>query len=114
MVSLDYPLITIIFGMLLLCVDEIASLIMFDNCDNSRLSACQLIFCVNNVCTYVQHMEEQEKEHVECFEDLIVERRVRPSLLLPLWELAGYALGEYVDADCMCTHDLFYWFTSCL
>ena len=34
--------------------------------------------------------------HVEMFDKLVVERRVRPSLLLPLWELAGYALGKFV------------------
>jgi ubiquinone biosynthesis monooxygenase Coq7 len=38
-------------------------------------------------------MMEQEVEHLETFEDLLNERGVRPSLLDPLWGVAGYALG---------------------
>ncbi len=41
----------------------------------------------------IQHMMEQEVEHLETFEDLLNERGVRPSLLDPLWGVAGYALG---------------------
>ena len=40
-------------------------------------------------------METQEKDHVESFEKLVVQRRVRPSLFLPLFECAGFALGEH-------------------
>ena len=38
-------------------------------------------------------MADQEKEHIETFEKLIVENRVRPTFFLPLWNLAGFALG---------------------
>ncbi|BBK35178.1 2-nonaprenyl-3-methyl-6-methoxy-1,4-benzoquinol hydroxylase [Allostella sp. ATCC 35155] len=41
----------------------------------------------------IRHMAEQESRHLESFERLIVERRVRPTALLPVWHLAGYALG---------------------
>ena len=41
----------------------------------------------------IQHMADQEKEHIEKFEELIVSERVRPTALLPLWNIAGYALG---------------------
>ena len=41
----------------------------------------------------IRHMTEQEKEHLEAFEKLIFERRVRPTLLTPLWHAAGFALG---------------------
>ena len=41
----------------------------------------------------IQHMADQEQEHIEKFQDLIVEERVRPTALLPLWSIAGYALG---------------------
>ena len=41
----------------------------------------------------IQHMAEQEQEHVETFEKLIVQHRVRPTALLPLWNIAGFALG---------------------
>lgn len=39
------------------------------------------------------HMLHQEEVHLRDLNKLIVERRVRPSLLLPLWEAAGFALG---------------------
>jgi len=38
-------------------------------------------------------MLDQEKEHLKRFEDLIADRRVRPTALLPLWHIAGFALG---------------------
>lgn len=38
-------------------------------------------------------MWEQEKEHLKEFERLIPKYRVRPTALLPLWNIAGYALG---------------------
>jgi len=41
----------------------------------------------------VREMAEQERKHLERFEKLVVERRVRPTALTPLWHVAGYALG---------------------
>jgi 3-demethoxyubiquinol 3-hydroxylase len=41
----------------------------------------------------VRAMAEQEAKHLETFERLMVEGRVRPTLLTPLWHVAGYALG---------------------
>lgn len=41
----------------------------------------------------LRHMLEQEQHHRKTFERLIRERRVRPTALLPLWHLAGFALG---------------------
>ena len=41
----------------------------------------------------IQHMADQEQEHIETFEKLIVQHRVRPTALLPLWNIAGFALG---------------------
>ena len=41
----------------------------------------------------LHHMTEQEKKHLETFEKLAVERRVRPTLLTPIWHAAGFALG---------------------
>ncbi|NKB60305.1 MAG: demethoxyubiquinone hydroxylase family protein [Alphaproteobacteria bacterium] len=41
----------------------------------------------------VKEMAEQEREHLETFDRLIAERRVRPTALGPLWNVAGYALG---------------------
>tara|TARA_B100000029_G_scaffold155133_1_gene150475 strand:- start:202 stop:792 length:591 start_codon:yes stop_codon:yes gene_type:complete len=41
----------------------------------------------------IQHMADQEQEHIEKFNDLLIEKRVRPTALLPLWNIAGFALG---------------------
>jgi 3-demethoxyubiquinol 3-hydroxylase len=38
-------------------------------------------------------MARQEAGHLARFEDLMARRRVRPTLLQPLWHVAGYALG---------------------
>jgi ubiquinone biosynthesis monooxygenase Coq7 len=41
----------------------------------------------------LRHMQAQEQHHLDTFKALIGERRVRPTLMLPLWHLAGFALG---------------------
>ena len=41
----------------------------------------------------IEHMKVQELHHLETFEKLIVERKVRPTVLHPLWNVAGFALG---------------------
>ena len=41
----------------------------------------------------IQHMADQEQEHIDKFNELLVEKRVRPTALLPLWNVAGFALG---------------------
>lgn len=41
-------------------------------------------------------MKVTEEEHLAGMERLIRERRVRPTALLPLWHVAGYALGMYM------------------
>lgn len=46
----------------------------------------------------IQHMMEQEVEHLQTFERLLNERRVRPSVLDPLWGAAGFALGAVTAA----------------
>jgi 3-demethoxyubiquinol 3-hydroxylase len=46
----------------------------------------------------LRHMQEQEKQHLQRFEDLLVRRRVRPTALLPLWHVAGFALGAATAA----------------
>ena len=38
-------------------------------------------------------MESQEQAHLARFDQLITERRVRPTALAPVWRLAGFALG---------------------
>ncbi|KAF0308057.1 5-demethoxyubiquinone hydroxylase, mitochondrial [Amphibalanus amphitrite] len=41
----------------------------------------------------IQHMWDQEKEHKAKFEELIPKYRARPTVMLPLWNMAGYVLG---------------------
>lgn len=41
----------------------------------------------------IAHMAEQEEKHLAAFNKLLPEHRVRPSALMPLWHVAGYALG---------------------
>lgn len=41
----------------------------------------------------VKHMHEQELRHLETFDRLVSERRVRPTALQPIWHVAGFALG---------------------
>ena len=41
----------------------------------------------------IQHMWDQEKRHRAKFEELIRKHRVRPTVLTPLWNVAGFALG---------------------
>ena len=38
-------------------------------------------------------MEAQEQAHLARFDQLVTERRVRPTALAPVWRLAGFALG---------------------
>ena len=41
----------------------------------------------------IAHMAEQERGHLDKFNALLNERRVRPTALAPVWHVAGYALG---------------------
>ena len=38
-------------------------------------------------------MWDQEKEHLQKFQQIIAERRVRPTVLVPVWNIAGFVLG---------------------
>ena len=41
----------------------------------------------------IGHMARQEQKHLDTFDRLLIERRVRPTLLAPFWHVAGFALG---------------------
>ena len=41
----------------------------------------------------IEEMKEHEKEHCEYFENEIKIRNIKPTRLLPLWDLLGVALG---------------------
>lgn len=41
----------------------------------------------------IARMAAQEERHLARFNAMMIERRVRPTLLQPLWSVAGFALG---------------------
>ena len=41
----------------------------------------------------LRRMAEQEQRHLDEFDRMMVARRVRPTILQPLWHVAGFALG---------------------
>ena len=41
----------------------------------------------------IREMAEAEQAHLDAFDALLVERRVRPTALAPVWHVAGFALG---------------------
>ena len=51
-------------------------------------------------------MWEQEKVHLELFERLMKGRRVRPTVLMPVWNIAGFALGELSNSYCSTSDQL--------
>ena len=47
----------------------------------------------NRTVDAIRHMAEQEQEHLKRFDELVNQRRVRPTALQPVWQVAGFALG---------------------
>ena len=47
----------------------------------------------NGAAKKIRHMAEQEQHHLDAFEKLVLDRRVRPTALSPVWHVAGFALG---------------------
>jgi 3-demethoxyubiquinol 3-hydroxylase len=41
----------------------------------------------------IRRMAGEEKRHLAAFDELVRARHVRPTMLQPLWHVAGYALG---------------------
>ena len=41
----------------------------------------------------IREMAAQEEAHLKAFDAMIVRRRVRPTLLMPLWHVGGFAMG---------------------
>ncbi len=46
----------------------------------------------------LRHMQAQEQVHLDTFGKMIVQRRVRPTAMLPFWHVAGFALGALTAA----------------
>ena len=45
------------------------------------------------VAPTIKHMLEQEQDHLKKFDELLNDNKVRPSALMPIWHIAGLALG---------------------
>ncbi len=77
--------------------DEIARILRVDHAGEygaTRIYEGQLdVLGSGPAAAVVRRMAEAEKRHLARFETLLRERRVRPTLLHPLWTVAGYALG---------------------
>ncbi len=61
----------------------------------TRIYAGQLAILRRNSANarLIARMAAQEQRHLERFDRMIAERRVRPTALQPLWNIAGFALG---------------------
>ena len=58
-----------------------------------QLLALKTIKQDENLLNIIEEMKEQEKEHLEYFEKEIQKRKIKPTYLLPLWDVMGVALG---------------------
>lgn len=61
----------------------------------TRIYAGQLAVLRRNApeAKLIARMAAQEQRHLDRFNQLMAERRVRPTALQPLWNVAGFALG---------------------
>ena len=60
---------------------------------DGQLLALQLLKADPDLEKKVAEMKEHEKEHLKYFEQQLADRKIRPTLLLPLWDFLGTALG---------------------
>ena len=58
-----------------------------------QLLALKTIKQDNNLKDKIEKMKEHESEHLEYFEKEIQKRKIKPTYLLPLWDLMGVTLG---------------------
>jgi ubiquinone biosynthesis monooxygenase Coq7 len=59
-----------------------------------RIYAGQISVLKNSpVYKTIKHMAKQEEEHLEYFSNEIASRRIRPTALMPIWHVAGFAMG---------------------
>lgn len=77
---------------------DVASMIRVDQAGEygaTRIYAGQLAILGDRhpAARSIARMAEQERRHCERFDALTIERGVRPTLLQPLWDRAGFALG---------------------
>lgn len=66
----------------------------------NRIYAGQLAVMGNSspAARSIAHMAEQEARHLAEFDQMILQRGVRPTALQPVWDVAGFALGAVTAA----------------
>ena len=76
-------------------IDEIIRVDHAGEYGATKIYAGQLIVFGKNskIGKTIKHMANQEQKHIDTFNKLIIEKRVRPTALMPLWNLTGYLLG---------------------
>lgn len=77
---------------------DVASMIRVDQAGEygaARIYAGQLAVLGNRhpAARAIRHMAAQEQRHLDRFNAIMAERGVRPTLLHPVWNAAGFALG---------------------
>jgi ubiquinone biosynthesis monooxygenase Coq7 len=82
--------------------EQVARIIRVDHAGEygaARIYAGQLaVLRRRETAPVLREMQAQEQEHLNRFAELIHQRRVRPTAMLPLWHLAGFALGAATAA----------------
>jgi ubiquinone biosynthesis monooxygenase Coq7 len=63
------------------------------NIYDGQLLALQLLKNNPTLEKKISEMKEHEKEHLKYFEQQLADRSIRPTLLLPLWDVLGKTLG---------------------
>ena len=58
-----------------------------------QLLALKTIKQDENLLNIIEEMKEHEKEHLEYFEKEIQRRKIKPTYLLPVWDIMAVALG---------------------
>jgi len=58
-----------------------------------QLLALKTIMQDNDLKDKIEKMKEHESKHLEYFEKEIQKRKIKPTYLLPLWDLVGVTLG---------------------
>jgi ubiquinone biosynthesis monooxygenase Coq7 len=60
----------------------------------ARIYAGQLaVLGKSSAAPALRHMADQEQKHLDAFNELMAQRRVRPTVLSPVWHVAGFAMG---------------------
>ena len=59
-----------------------------------RIYEGQLAILKRHACApVIRHMADQEQAHLKAFETYMKERQARPTVLIPLWHVLGFAMG---------------------